>query len=78
MDANSNLHGFDTPDALPTHFDREQASMRTESLLRESATRAEDMAQGREPDKDGDDRRRSFNGGVEEMLNVLADCIASE
>ncbi|BEI83559.1 hypothetical protein CcaverHIS002_0401630 [Cutaneotrichosporon cavernicola] len=78
MDANSNLHGFDTPDALPTHRDRQADSMRTESLLRESMTRVEDMTQTRDLDKDGDDRRRSFNGGVEEMLNVLADCIASE
>ncbi|CAK9787241.1 unnamed protein product [Cutaneotrichosporon oleaginosum] len=71
MDCNSNLHGFDTPDALPMHRDRNQDTMRTESLLRESMTRVEDMAQNRDVDKDGDDRRRSFQGGVEEMLNVL-------
>jgi hypothetical protein len=34
MDCNSNLHGMDTPDALPAHRDRNQDSMRTESLLR--------------------------------------------
>lgn len=37
MDCNSNLHGFDTPDALPQHRDRAQDSLRTESLLREPA-----------------------------------------
>lgn len=35
MDCNSNLHGFDTPDALPQHRDRKQDSLRTESIIRE-------------------------------------------
>lgn len=35
MDANSNLHGIDTPDALPMHRDRAQDTFRTDSLLRE-------------------------------------------
>jgi hypothetical protein len=30
-------------------------------------TRVEDMSQNRDLDQDGDDRRRSFQGGVEEV-----------